>query len=42
MSFKDLSAVIAGFLVSLIVGAAANKYPMYAIIELLGGTYPQD
>jgi len=41
MSVKDLSSVCLGFIVSLIVGAWANKYPRYALIEFLGGTHPE-
>jgi len=40
MSLKDLFSVIFGFVVSLIWGAAANKWPRYAIIMFLGGSYP--
>lgn len=40
MTLKDLFSVIFGFIVSLVWGAAANKWPRYAIIVFLGGTYP--
>jgi phosphate/sulfate permease len=41
MSLKDLLSVCFGFIVSLIWGAMANKYPRFAIIEFLGGTYTE-
>lgn len=41
MSLKDLTSVVFGFVVSLVWGACANKYPRYAVIEFLGGTHPE-
>jgi len=41
LTVKDLISVVFGFIVSLVWGAMANKYPRFAIIEFLGGTYTE-